>query len=325
MTLPVTIDDIRAAADRIRLLVHRTPVITSRSLDSLAEATVLLKAETFQAGGSFKIRGASNRLQALAGSSVQLPDGVFAPSSGNHGQAVAIAAGRIGLRATILMPEDAPALKIEATRGYGADVVLYDRYVDDRDALGRAIAEERGLVLIPPYDDAAVIAGQGTVAIEMTEQMGHLDAVLVPVGGGGLISGIATAMATLQPACRVVGIEPEAGDDARRSLAEGSIVDIRTPRTIADGQQAPVGTITFPFIQRYVERIELVSDPDLLDAMRFLFERCKLVVEPSGASGLAGLVRHVDELGLRGARVGVVLSGGNIGADRFCELLEGDL
>lgn len=315
----VTIDDVRAAGGRIRPFVHRTPVVTSRSIDELVGASVVMKAENLQVGGSFKARGATNAIAKLAGASSP-PRGIIAPSSGNHAQAVAIAARRFGLPATILMPADAPPLKVEATRGYGADVVHYDRYREDREALVATLARDRDLALIPPYDHRDVIAGQGTVGLELADSVERLDAVIVPVGGGGLISGIAVAMADLRPSCRVIGIEPEAGDDARRSLEQGSIVTIPTPRTIADGQQAPVGGITFPLIQRYVEAIETVSDAEIVEAMRLSFERTKLVVEPSGASALAGLIRHANSLELAGRSVGVVLSGGNIGADGFSDL-----
>jgi threonine dehydratase len=316
----VTIDDVRAAADRIGPFVHRTPVLTSRTIDGLVGATVVMKAENFQVGGAFKARGATNAIAKLV-DGPSPPRGVVAPSSGNHAQAVAIAARRFGLPATILMPEDAPRLKVEATIGYGAEVVRYDRYREDRDSEVAALTEDPGLAIVPPYDHRDVIAGQGTVALELAQAVEDLDAVIVPVGGGGLISGIGVAMAAVRPSCRVIGIEPEAGDDARRSMAEGSIVKIPTPRTIADGQQAPIGRITFPLIQRYVEAIELVSDDEIVEAMRLLFERSKLVVEPSGACALAGLLRHGKALGLQGRTVGVVLSGGNIGAEEFARLM----
>ena len=317
---PVSIDTVRAAAARIDGLVHRTPLLTSRTLDEMLDATIVLKGEHLQVGGAFKIRGASNRIAALSDASAK-PNGILAFSSGNHAQAVAIAARRASLAATILMPSDAPRSKLEATRGYGAKVITFDRFTDDRDELAAEVAEERHLELVPPYDDPDVISGQGTMALELAEQAGELDAVIVPVGGGGLISGVAAAMSGLQPGCRVIGIEPEAADDARRSLARGEIVSMPVPVTIADGQQAPVGSVTFPYIARLVERIELVTDDEIVSAMRFLFERLKTVVEPSGATALAGLVRHIDELGLRRGRVAVILSGGNIDADRFVELV----
>jgi threonine dehydratase len=318
----VTIDDVRAAADRIGPFVHRTPVLTSKTIDELAGSKVVMKAENLQVGGAFKARGATNAIAKLADGPTP-PRGVVAPSSGNHAQAVAIAARRFGLPATILMPEDAPRLKVEATIGYGAEVVRYDRYREDRDSRVAALTEDPGLAIVPPYDHPDVIAGQGTVALELAEAVEDLDAVIVPVGGGGLISGIAVAMAAVRPSCRVIGIEPEAGDDARRSMAEGAIVEIPTPRTIADGQQAPIGRITVPLIQRHVEAIELVSDDEIVEAMRLLFERSKLVVEPSGACALAGLLRHGEALGLQGRTVGVVLSGGNIGAEEFAGLMAG--
>jgi threo-3-hydroxy-L-aspartate ammonia-lyase len=247
--------------------------------------------------------------------------GVVAYSSGNHAQAVAIASRLLGSHATILMPADTPAAKMEATRGYGAEVVTYDRYAEDREALGAALAEERGgLEVVPPYEHPAVMAGQGTAALELLTEVPDLDLLLVPVGGGGLIAGCATAGKALSPAVRVVGVEPEAGDDTRRSLAAGERVRIATPRTIADGQQADIpGRLTFEVNRRLVDAVEVVSDVEILAAMAFLFDRMKLVAEPSGASALAALL--AGRLDASGARVGVVISGGNVGVARFCELL----
>jgi threo-3-hydroxy-L-aspartate ammonia-lyase len=308
-------DDVRAAARVLAGVAHRTPVVTSRTLDARTGAAVFLKPEGLQRGGAFKFRGAFNKLASLpAGTDV------LAYSSGNHAQAVAIAAGLRGVRATILMPEDAPRAKLDATRGYGAEVVTYDRYTEDREELGRALAAERGLELVPPYDDPLVMAGQGTAALELLEDVGPLDLLLVPVGGGGLIAGSATIAGALGVE-RVVGVEPEAGDDTRRSLAAGERIRIDVPRTIADGLQADTpGRLTFEVVRRLVDEVVTVTDRQIVEAMRFAFERLKLVLEPSGAVGLAALLA-----GAAGpaARVGIVLSGGNIGAERFAELLAG--
>jgi threonine dehydratase len=245
---------------------------------------------------------------------------VVAYSSGNHAQAVAIAAGMLGSTAVILMPADTPAAKLDATRGYGAEVVTYDRYREDREALGAALAAERGLALVPPYEHPAVMAGQGTAALELLAEAPGLDLLLAPVGGGGLIAGCATAAKAVAPGIRVVGIEPEAGDDTRRSLAAGERVRIETPRTIADGQQADIpGELTFAVNRRLLDAVELVSDGEILAAMAFLFDRMKLVSEPSGASAVAALL--AGRVHAPGARVGVIVSGGNVGVARFCELL----
>jgi threonine dehydratase len=301
--------DVEAAAARLDGVAHRTPVFTSRTLDERAGGRVFLKAENLQRGGAFKFRGAYNTI-------AQLPPGtgVAAFSSGNHAQAVALAASLLGVTAVILMPEDAPPTKLAATRGYGAEVVTYDRYTQDREALGRELAEERGLALVPPFDHPHVMAGQGTAALELLEDVPELDALVTPVGGGGLLSGTAVAA----DGRKVWGVEPEAGDDVRRSLEEGRRVAIDVPRTIADGlQTTAVGEAPFAVIRDRVAAIVTVSDDELVDAMRFLFERMKLVVEPSGAAGVAALLAGKIE----GDRVGVVLSGGNVGAERFAELL----
>jgi threonine dehydratase len=305
-------NDVRAAARVLEGVAHRTPVVTSRTLDERAGATVVLKPECLQRGGAFKFRGAYNKIASL-----EPGRDVLAYSSGNHAQAVALASSLLGRRATILMPEDAPRSKLEATRGYGAEVVIYDRYTQDREALGDALAAERGLELVRPYDDPLIMAGQGTAALELLEDAGPLDVLVTPVGGGGLISGCAT-IAKAMGVARVVGVEPEAGDDVRRSLARGERVRIDVPRTIADGLQtnAP-GALTFPVIQERVDEIVTVTDEQLVEAMRFAFERLKLVVEPSGAAGLAAVLAGA----VRGRRVGVVISGGNVGAGRFAELV----
>jgi threonine dehydratase len=309
----IELADVQAAARRLDGFAHRTPVFTSRTLDRLAGAQVFLKPENLQRGGAFKFRGAYNKIASL-----ERPAGVAAFSSGNHAQAVAIAAGLVGMPAVILMPEDAPAAKLEATRGYGAEVVTYDRWTQDREQLGRALALKRGLELVPPYDDPLVMAGQGTAALELMEDAGELDVLVVPVGGGGLVAGCATAAKGLRPRTRVVGVEPEAGDDTRRSLAAGERIAIDVPRTIADGLQAAVpGALTFEVVRRRVDGIVTVGDGELVEAMRFAFDRLKLVLEPSGAAALAALLAgRVEAAG----RVGAVLSGGNVGVERFREL-----
>ena len=312
----LNLDDVRDAAARLDGVAHRTPVLRSRTLDGLVGAEVHLKAECFQRGGAFKFRGAYSLISTL--DAAERAAGVVAFSSGNHAQAVALASQLLGVRAAIVMPEDAPALKLAATRGYGAEVVLYDRYADDRAAIARDLAAERGAVLVPPFDHPLVMAGQGTAALELLDEAGRLDALLAPVGGGGLVAGCATVAAALDPGIQVIGVEPEAGDDTRRSLAAGHRVEIPVPRTIADGQQitAP-GELTFPIVQQLVSEVVLVSDGELLDAMRFAFDRLKIVLEPSGACGLAALLAgRVDP----GERCGVILSGGNVGLERFAEL-----
>ena len=311
--------DVEAAAGRLEGVAHRTPVLTSRTLDERAGCQVLLKAENFQRGGAFKFRGAYNKVASLAATDREA--GVVAYSSGNHAQAVALAAALHGTKATILMPTDAPASKMEATRGYGAEVVTYDRYTEDRVELGQQLARDRGAVLVPPYDDPMIIAGQGTAGMELVEDAGPLDLLLVPVGGGGLISGCATAAAALSPSTTVIGIEPEAGDDTRQSLETGYRVGIDVPRTIADGLQGNIpGELTFPIVQRLVDRIVTVSDEQIVEAMVLLHDRLKIVVEPSGAVGVAALLSgSVPVAGHQ--RVGVLISGGNVGATRFAQFV----
>ncbi|TCC04378.1 threo-3-hydroxy-L-aspartate ammonia-lyase [Kribbella soli] len=314
----LSLTDVRAAADRLAGVAHRTPVLTSRTLDERVGARVFLKAENFQRIGAFKFRGAYNAVSRLTPE--QLAAGVAAYSSGNHAQAVALAARLAGTSAVILMPEDAPPTKLAATRGYGAEVVTYDRYTQDRTALAQELATERGRTLIPPYDHPDVMAGQGTVALELIEEVGHLGALLVPVGGGGLMAGCATAATMISPGIRMIGVEPAAGDDHARSLAAGERVEIAIPRTIADGQAISTpGELTFAVNQRLVESFELVSDAEILEAMAFAFERLKIVLEPSGASALAALL--AGRIHGLPERVGVVLSGGNVGLERFHELL----
>lgn len=314
----MTLDDVHAAAERLKGVANRTPVLTSRTLNHLVGGELHLKAECFQRTGSFKFRGAFNAI-------ARLPDrsrahGVATYSSGNHAQAVALAAALHDVPAVILMPEDAPRLKMAATRDYGAEIVTYDRYAEERTSLGEAMAQERGMILIPPFNHWDVIAGQGTAALELFAEVEALDLLLVCVGGGGLISGCATVAKAQSMPARVVGVEPEAGDDARRSLQQGSIVTIPTPRTIADGQQTTsVGEHTFAVMQERVDDIVTVTDAEIVEAMRFAFERMNLVLEPSGASALAAaLARKVD---MSGQRVGVTLSGGNIGVDRYVALM----
>jgi threo-3-hydroxy-L-aspartate ammonia-lyase len=318
-TPPVTLADVRAAAARIKGVVHRTPVLRSRTLDALVGAKVFLKCENFQRIGAFKFRGAYNAASRLAPE--QLAKGIAAYSSGNHAQAVALAARELGTTAVILMPEDTPRSKVDATTGYGAEVVTYDRYSGDRVAIGAALAADRGLALIPPYEHPHVIAGQGTAALELIEEVGELDALVVPVGGGGLIAGSAITAKSLHPSVRVIGVEPEAGDDTKRSLRAGRRVSIPVPRTIADGQAADIpGELTFSINRRLVDDVALVTDDQIREAMRFAFERLKLVVEPSGATPLAALLAGgIDRIR---PRIGVIVSGGNIGARRFAELCE---
>ena len=314
----ITFDDVRAAAARIGGIAHRTPVLTSRALDEATGARVFLKAENLQRVGAFKFRGACNAVAALDAS--QRARGVATVSSGNHAQALALAARLHDVRATILMPGDAPPGKLTATRAYGAEVIGFDRYASDREALLAELVADRGLVPIHPYDDPRVMAGQGTVALELLEQSGPLDLLLVCVGGGGLIAGCATAAAALAPDARMVGVEPEAGDDTRRSLAAGERVRIPVPRTIADGQQLPIpGELTFEVTRRLVDEVAVASDAEIVTAMRFLFERLKTVAEPSGACALAALL--AGRVQARGLRVGVTISGGNVGAGRFAELM----
>jgi threonine dehydratase len=315
--LPITLTDVRDAAARIEGVAHRTPVLRSRTLDELVGAEVFLKCENFQRVGAFKFRGAYNAASRLAPD--QLAKGIAAYSSGNHAQAVALAARELGSTAVILMPEDAPQSKRDATAGYGAEIVTYDRYTADRAALAAALAADRGLTLIPPYDHPHVMAGQGTTALELIDEVGELDALVVPVGGGGLIAGSATAAKGVQPGIRVIGVEPAAGDDTKQSLAAGRRITVPVPHTIADGQALAVpGELTFAVNQRLVDEIALVADDEIRDAMRLAFERMKIVVEPSGAIGLAALLAGRIERTPR--RVGVIVSGGNVDARRFAAL-----
>jgi threonine dehydratase len=314
----IEVADVQAAARRLDGVANRTPVVRSRTLDGLVGAEVHVKAECFQRGGAFKFRGAYNKIASLP--EAALRNGVVAYSSGNHAQAVAIAARLLGTTATILMPEDAPPAKVDATRGYGAEIVRYDRWTERREQIGERLAAERGLELVRPYDDPLVMAGQGTTALELLDEAQELDVLVVPVGGGGLIAGCSTAAKALRPSIHVVGVEPAAGDDTRRSLAAGKRVRIDVPRTIADGLQSDEpGELTFEVNRRLVDEVVTVTDAEILDAMAFLFDRMKVVTEPSGAVGVAALIAGRIDVG--GGRVGVVVSGGNVGVARFAELL----
>lgn len=313
-----TFADVAEAARRLEGVAHRTPVLTSRTADAMAGAHLFFKAENLQRGGAFKFRGAYNAISALP--EAVRARGVLAFSSGNHAQAIALASRLLGVPAVIVMPEDAPAVKIEATRGYGAEVVSYDRYSQDREALGREIAQARGLSLIPPYDHAHVIAGQGTLALELIEETGPLDILVACLGGGGQLSGCAIAAAEASPGIAVYGVEPEAGDDGRRSFHEGRIVTIPVPRTIADGAQTTyLGQITFPIIRERVTDIVTVSDAELVETMRFFAARMKMVVEPTGCLAAAAVLH--GKLDVKGKRVGIVVSGGNVDITAFARLV----
>lgn len=317
MNIP-TYEDVVAAAGRIQGHAHRTPVLTSRTANEELGAEIFFKAENLQRMGAFKFRGAFNALSRF--SEAQRKAGVVAFSSGNHAQAIALSAKLMGIPATIIMPEDAPASKIAATRGYGGNVVTYDRYKEDRETIGRKLAEEKGMTLIPPYDHPDVIAGQGTAAKELFEEVGELDYFFVCLGGGGLLGGSALSTRALSPKCKLYGVEPEAGNDGQQSFRSGSIVHIDTPKTIADGAQTQhLGSHTFPIIQRNVNDILTVSDAELVDAMRFFASRMKIVVEPTGCLGFAAARKMKEEL--RGKRVGVLISGGNVDIERFAALL----
>ena len=311
-------DDVAAAAGRIATAAHRTPVFTSGTADAELGARLFFKCENFQRMGAFKFRGAFNTLSCF--DAVQRKAGVVAFSSGNHAQAIALAARILGMPATIVMPHDAPAAKVAATQGYGGEVVVYDRYREDREAIGNRLAEQRGLTLIPPFDHPDVIAGQGTAAKELIEETGALDALFVCMGGGGLISGSALAARALAPACKVYGVEPEAGNDGQQSFRSGRIVHIDTPQTIADGAQTQaLGRITFEIIRRDVDDVFTASDAELVECMRFFASRMKMIVEPTGCLGYAAARRMKAEL--KGKRVGVIISGGNVDMARFAALV----
>jgi threonine dehydratase len=318
MPTPPTFADVQAAAERIRGHAHRTPVLTSRRIDAETGARIHFKCENFQRMGAFKFRGAFNALSRFDDDRRRA--GVVTYSSGNHAQAIALAARILDVPATILMPHDAPESKVAATLGYGASVVRFDRYTEDREEIGRALAADKGLTLVPPYDHPDVIAGQGTAATELFEEVGELDALFVCLGGGGLLSGSALAARALSPSCRVIGVEPEAGDDGLRSLRTGSIVHIETPQTIADGAQTQhLGVLPFEIIRRDVDDIVTASDAELVAAMRVFASTMKIVVEPTGCLAFAAARRLGAELA--GQRVGVLVSGGNVDLDRFAALV----
>jgi threo-3-hydroxy-L-aspartate ammonia-lyase len=313
-----TYDDVAAAARRLQGQAHRTPVLRSTTADRLLNAEVFFKCENLQRMGAFKFRGAYNALSKFT--PAQRKAGVIAFSSGNHAQAIALSARLLGIPATILMPLDAPQAKIDATRGYGGEVVLFDRYTQDREQLTAKLADERGLTVIPPYDHPDVLAGQGTAARELFEELGPLDVLLVPLGGGGLLSGSALATRALAPDCKLYGVEPEAGNDGQQSFRKGEIVHIATPQTLADGAQTQhLGRYTFEIIRRDVDDILTATDAQLVDAMRFFAERMKMVVEPTGCLGFAAAC-HAG-LPLEGKRVGVILSGGNVDLKRYAQLI----
>ena len=323
--LAIQFSDIEAAARRLAGAAHKTPVLTSRTANARTGAELFFKAENQQRIGAFKFRGAYNALSQFTGD--QRRAGVITFSSGNHAQAIALSARLLGIPSVIVMPTDAPAAKLAATRGYqegerGSEIVLYDRYSEDREAIGRRLAEERGLTLIPPYDHPHVMAGQGTAALELVDEVGALDKLVVCVGGGGLISGCAVAAKHRLPGIEVIGVEPEAGNDTQRSLAAGQRVQIDVPLTIADGAQTQSpGRLTFPVVQALVSRIATVSDGQLITTMRFFAERMKQVVEPTGCLAAAAVLEGV--LGdLRGARVGIIVSGGNVDLTQYGRALQ---
>ncbi len=319
--LAITYGDVVAAHDRIREAAHRTPVLTSRTADAMTGASLFFKAENFQRMGAFKFRGAYNAISQFTPE--QKRGGVLAFSSGNHAQAIALAARELGVPAVILMPQDAPQMKIDATRGYGAEVILFDRYKEDREALASRLAQERGMTLIPPYDHPHVMAGQGTATKELIEDAGELDMLVVCLGGGGLLSGSAIAARALNPDIEIFGVEPEAGNDAQQSFRSGKIVHIETPRTIADGAQTQhLGEYTFPVIRSLVDDILTVTDDELVKTMTFFASRMKIVVEPTGCLAAAAVLHGKADV--RGKRVGILLSGGNVDMERFAKLTLGE-
>ncbi|WP_018905878.1 threo-3-hydroxy-L-aspartate ammonia-lyase [Variovorax paradoxus] len=317
MQLP-TYDDVIAAAARLEGHAHRTPVLQSQTADERWGASFFFKCENFQRMGAFKFRGAFNALSKF--DAAQRKGGVIAFSSGNHAQAIALSARLLSMPAVIVMPKDAPAAKVAATKGYGAEVVMYDRFTEDREALTKRLAQERGMTVIPPYDHPDVLAGQGTAVKELIEETGPLDQLFVCLGGGGLLSGSALSARALAPGCKVYGVEPEAGNDGQQSLRAGKIVHIETPKTIADGAQTQhLGQYTFGIIQRDVDDIFTVTDAQLVDAMRFFAERMKIVVEPTGCLAFAGAIAAGKAIA--GQRIGIVVSGGNVDLSRYAALL----
>jgi threo-3-hydroxy-L-aspartate ammonia-lyase len=315
---PPTYSDVVAAAQRLEGYAHKTPVLTSRFADEMSGAKVYFKAENLQRMGAFKFRGGFNSLAKF--STEQKAKGVVAFSSGNHAQAIALSARILGMPAVIVMPQDAPAAKIAATKGYGAEVVLFDRYTEDREAIGKHLARTRGLTLIPPFDHADVISGQGTAAKELIEEVGPLDYFFVCLGGGGLMAGCSLAFEALNPNCKIYGVEPAAGNDVQQSFRTGTPVKIDVPKTIADGAQTQlVGKLTFPIIQRCATDILTATDAQLVDCMHFFAERMKMIVEPTGALGFAAA--RFAGIDLKGKRVGVLISGGNVDIPTFTKLL----
>jgi threo-3-hydroxy-L-aspartate ammonia-lyase len=313
-----TFDDVLDAAARLEGVAHRTPVLTSSTFNERTGASVFFKCENFQRMGAFKFRGAYNAISHF--DAQQREAGVLTYSSGNHAQAIALSARLAGIRATIVMPHDAPAAKVAATKGYGGEVITYDRYTENREEIGQRLAKERGMTLIPPYDHPHVIAGQGTAAKELIDETGPLDVLVVCLGGGGLISGSALSAAALSPQCTVIGIEPEAGNDGQQSLARGEIVHIDAPRTIADGAASThLGDYTFEIIRKLVARIETVSDAQLVDTLRFFAQRMKMVVEPTGCLAAAAVMNGV--VPVKGKRVGVLVSGGNVDLEKLAQYL----
>lgn len=319
LVLP-TVDDVRAAADRLRGVANATPVLTSRTLDERTGATVFLKAESFQRGGAFKFRGAYNAISRL--SAEERARGVLTYSSGNHAQAIALSGRLLGVRTMVVMPDDAPGPKIDGTRGYGAEVLLYDRHTRSREEIAGEIQRERGMTIIPPYDHPHVIAGQGTATLELIAETGPLDVVMTPCGGGGLLSGSALAAKSASPGARVIGVEPEAADDATRSFRTGELHTVHNPPTIADGLRTPsLGRYTFPLVRANVDEMRTASEEGIVEAMRFLWTRMKFVVEPSSAVPVAALLADPDAF--RGLRVGIVITGGNVDLAAACALFAG--
>lgn len=318
-SLAISYDDIVAAHERLAGVAHRTPVMTSSTANAMTDAQLFFKCENYQRMGAFKFRGAYNALSQFTPE--QRKKGVVTYSSGNHAQAIALSAKLLGIPATIIMPQDAPAAKAAATKGYGAKIVFYDRYTEDRVAIGKKISDENGLTLIPPYDHPHVMAGQGTAAKELIEDAGPMDVVLAPLGGGGLLSGCAVAAHALCPKVTVYGVEPEAGNDGQQSFRSGSIVRIATPQTIADGAQTQyLGNHTFPVIQKYVADIMTATDAELVETMRFFAERMKMVVEPTGCLAAAAVL--TKKFDLAGKRIGIILSGGNVDISRYADFLK---
>lgn len=314
----ITYAAVEVAAARIKAFAHRTPVLTSRSANEAAEAELYFKCENFQRVGAFKFRGAYNAIAALSGA--QRERGVVTFSSGNHAQAIALAGRLQKVSTTIIMPSDAPEIKVLATKGYGGEVIFYDRYTESREEIGARLAGERGLSLIPPYDHLDVIAGQGTVAKELIEETGPLDVLFVPLGGGGLLAGSALSARALSPKCRIIGVEPEAGNDGQQSFRAGHVIEIPVPRSIADGAIVThVGAHNFPIIQRNVDDIVTVRDDALVAAMKFFAERMKIVVEPTGCLGAAAVMSKAFHQ--KGEKIGIILSGGNVDLARYAKFI----